>query len=86
MADLYILPIAHFLHIPIGCFATWCPCFVFTHNKQHLRSLQTSGTPLPPGTEETDAECCIYCGLTYCHVAWILQVRHFWVALAKQNT
>jgi len=56
------------------CFATWCPCFVYTHNKQHLRSLQANNAPLPPGTEQTDADCCIYCGLTYCSLSWILQL------------
>lgn len=75
---------SHTFHILIGCFATWCPCFVFTHNKQHLRSLQTSNAPLPPGTEQTDAECCIYAGLTYCSVSWILQVCLWWLVKTRK--
>ena len=47
---------------------------VFSHNKQHLQSLQTRGAPLPAGSEQTDADCCIYCGLNYFGVGWILQV------------
>jgi len=46
------------------CFATWCPCMVYSRNRQHLRNLQIEGIPLPPGNERMiDAYCCIYSGL-----------------------
>jgi hypothetical protein len=58
----------------VGCFATWCPCYVYSGNKQHLRSLQTQGAVLPAGGEKTDDQCCIYCGLVVLGYAWVLQV------------
>src|SRR5579863_8005508 len=58
-----------------GCFAAWCPCIVYSRNRQHLRSLQTQGTVLPAGTEQMDDQCCIYCGLVVVGYGWVLQVR-----------
>jgi Cys-rich protein (TIGR01571 family) len=58
-----------------GCFSTCCPCIVYSRNRQHLRSLQYQGTPLPAGSEKKDEHCCIYCGLVITSYQWILQVR-----------
>ena len=59
---------------PSGCFAAWCPCIVYSRNRQRLRSLQYQGIPLPSGTEANDAQCCIYCGLLLVGYGWVLQV------------
>jgi hypothetical protein len=59
----------------LGCFAAWCPCIVYSRNRQHFRSLQTQGTVLPAGNEQMDDQCCIYCGLVVVGYAWVLQVR-----------
>src|SRR6266851_5469331 len=66
-----------FLHSFLaGCFATWCPCMAYSGNRQHLRSLQIEGTPLPPGSERMiDAYCCVYSGLFVVLHGWTLQVR-----------
>jgi len=58
------------------CFAYWCPCMVYSRNKQHLRNLQSQGAPLPPGSEAAmDSSCCIYCGLSVCGgCGWVLQI------------
>ncbi len=48
----------------------------YSRNRQHLRSLQIEGTPLPAGNERTiDVNCCIYSGLRVVYLNWILQVR-----------
>jgi len=57
------------------CFAAWCPCIVYSRNRQRLRSLQYQGIPLPSGTETNDAQCCIYCGLLIAGYGWVLQIR-----------
>jgi len=57
------------------CFVTWCPCMIYSRNRQHLRSLQIEGTPLPAGNERTiDANCCIYSGLRVVSLHWTLQI------------
>ncbi|KAI9450102.1 PLAC8 family-domain-containing protein [Lactarius psammicola] len=56
------------------CWATWCPCVVYSKNKQRLRHLQTRGTPLPGGGERYNVDCCAYgCLIPTCN-AWVLQV------------
>ncbi|KAH9038646.1 hypothetical protein EDB83DRAFT_1726778 [Lactarius deliciosus] len=35
----------------LWCWAAWCPCVVYSKNKQRLQHLQTRGTPLPSGGE-----------------------------------
>ncbi|KAH9052690.1 PLAC8 family-domain-containing protein [Lactarius vividus] len=56
------------------CWAAWCPCVVYTKNKQRLQHLQTRGTPLPGGGERYDSNCCIYGCLVIPGYAWILQI------------
>jgi hypothetical protein len=67
-------PSACFLFLA-GCFAAWCPCIVFSRNRQHLRSLQYQGIPLPAASETNDDQCCIYCGLETAGYGWVMQVR-----------
>ncbi|KAH9993560.1 PLAC8 family-domain-containing protein [Russula vinacea] len=57
------------------CWSVWCPCVVYSKNKQRLRSLQNQGTPLPGGGERYDKECCIYGALTVIFLGWTRQVR-----------
>ena len=59
---------------PAGCLATWCPCIVYSKNRQRLRSLQYQGTPLPDGDETCDDHCFIHGGLTLLGYGWIMQV------------
>ena len=70
MLTIFFSPFPPFL----GCFATWCPCIVYSRNRQHLRSLQYQGITLPSGTETNDAQCCMYCGLLLVGYGWVLQV------------
>ncbi|KAI9430039.1 PLAC8-domain-containing protein [Lactarius indigo] len=56
------------------CSATWCPCVVYSKNKQRLRHLQNHGTPLPGGGETYNSDCCIYGCLVIPGYAWILQI------------
>ncbi|KAI9450103.1 PLAC8-domain-containing protein [Lactarius psammicola] len=56
------------------CWATWCPCVVYSKNKQRLRHLQTRGTPLPGGGERYNVGCCIYGCLLPTTYAWVLKV------------
>jgi len=65
-------PLSPFL---AGCFAALCPCIVYSRNRQHLRSLQYQGTPLPTANEQMDEHCCIYCGLVITGYQWVLHVR-----------
>jgi len=58
------------------CFAAWCPCIVWSRNRQRLRSLQYQGVALPAGSERTDEHCCMYCGLAAAGYGWVLQIRH----------
>ncbi|KAH9007362.1 PLAC8 family-domain-containing protein [Lactarius deliciosus] len=57
-----------------GCWAAWCPCVVYSKNKQRLQHLQTRGTHLPSGGETYDGNCCIYGSLLIPGYAWILQI------------
>ncbi|KAI0279927.1 PLAC8 family-domain-containing protein [Russula aff. rugulosa BPL654] len=56
------------------CMSCWCPCIVFGKNKQRLRNLNTHGTPLPGGGSACDGDCCLYCGLGFCGLGWVLQI------------
>ena len=60
--------------LTVGCWSLWCPCVVYSYNRQRLQSLQNQGTPLPRGSESLDTYCCIYCGLDCIGFSWILQV------------
>ncbi|KAH9993562.1 PLAC8 family-domain-containing protein [Russula vinacea] len=42
------------------CWAIWCPCVVYSKNRQRMRSLRDQGTPLPGGGVGFDGHCCIY--------------------------
>jgi Cys-rich protein (TIGR01571 family) len=58
-----------------GCWATWCPCVVYSKNKQRLEHLRNRGTPLPGGGERLTDNTYIHGALTACggH-GWVLQV------------
>jgi len=59
------------------CFwSSWCPCVVFSKNKQRLHSLQQRGTPLAGDGETFDGHCAIYGGINIltCY-GWIMQLR-----------
>jgi len=57
------------------CWALWCPCVVYSYNRQRLRSLRYQGTPLPRGSESLDAHCCIYFAIHFSvHGGFILQI------------
>jgi hypothetical protein len=58
----------------VGCCALWCPCVVYSTNKQRLHSLQTRGTPLLGGGETFNGDCSIYGCLLIPNFAWVLQV------------
>jgi hypothetical protein len=71
-----MLTLLFLLSFLAGCLATWCPCMAYSRNRQHLRSLQIEGTPLPPSSERMiDAYCCIYSGLFVVLQHWTVQVR-----------
>ncbi|KAI0286347.1 PLAC8 family-domain-containing protein [Russula brevipes] len=57
------------------CFAAWCPCIVYSKNRQRLRSLQHEGTPLKGDGETCDEHCCIHGGLTVLGYGWIMQIH-----------
>ena len=59
---------------PEGCWAAWCPCVVYTKNKQRLRHLQSHGTPLPGGGERFNAACVFFGYLTLTGYYWVLSV------------
>ena len=59
---------------PAGCSAFWCPCVVYSKNKQRLDHLQNSGTPLPDGGESRNADCLMYACLNRRGFGWVLQV------------
>lgn len=61
-------------HLSVGCMSIWCPCIVYSKNKQRLRNLKTHGTPLPGGGDTCDGDCCLYCGLGLFGLGWVLQV------------
>jgi hypothetical protein len=61
------------LTITVGCFSTFCPCVVYSKNRQRLRNLQAQGTPLVGNGDTFDAHCCIYCLIG--DFSWVLQVR-----------
>ena len=50
----------------------WCPCVVYSTNRQRLRHLENQGTPLVGGGETFDGHCCIYAVLG--GYSWIMQV------------
>src|ERR1700743_764772 len=61
--------------LTVGCWSLWCPCVVYSYNRQRLLSLQNQGTPLPRGSESLDTSCCLYFGLVLFGFGWVLQVR-----------
>jgi len=56
------------------CLATWCPCVVYSKNRQRLHNLQYQGTPLPGGGETYDDQCFINGGLTCLGLGWVMQI------------
>ncbi|KAI0249127.1 PLAC8 family-domain-containing protein [Lactifluus subvellereus] len=56
------------------CWAVWCPCVVYSKNKQRLQNLQTQGAPLSTGGETYNADCCIYGCLASAGYGWVLQI------------
>jgi len=57
------------------CWSVWCPCVVYSNNRQRLHSLQHQGTPVPRGGESLGAYCCIYFVLGCCGLNWVLQMQ-----------
>jgi hypothetical protein len=68
----HILTIFHLS--TVGCWAAWCPCVVYSKNKQRLRNLQQQGAPLPGGGERYNDHCIIYAALCPTGYSWILHV------------
>ncbi|KAF8490358.1 PLAC8 family-domain-containing protein [Russula emetica] len=62
-----------FARCGLCCSSAWCPCVVYSKNKQRLHSLQTRGTPLADSGETYDSNCCIYFGLG--GSSWVLLLR-----------
>ncbi|KAI9450099.1 PLAC8-domain-containing protein [Lactarius psammicola] len=56
------------------CWAAWCPCVVYSKNKQRLQRLQNRGTPLPGGGERYTADCGIHGLLRIVGYEWVLQI------------
>ncbi|KAF8467961.1 PLAC8-domain-containing protein [Russula ochroleuca] len=55
-----------------SCF---CPCVVYTKNRQRMHSLQNQGNRLASGGEYCDCNCCLYLGIDVCSsLSWVLQV------------
>jgi hypothetical protein len=57
-----------------GCWAVWCPCVVYSKNKQRLQNLQNQDAPLSTGGERYNADCCVYACLAIPGYGWVLQV------------
>jgi hypothetical protein len=57
-----------------GCYASFCPCVVYSQNNQRLRQLWTHGTPLPGGGDRYTVGCSIYALLALNGHAFILLV------------
>jgi PLAC8 family len=57
--------INHLFTDHLGCWACWCPCVVYTKNKQRLQSLQTEGTPLRGEGETFNFDCWMFCCVLY---------------------
>ncbi|KAI0249609.1 PLAC8 family-domain-containing protein [Lactifluus subvellereus] len=58
------------------CWATWCPCVVYSKNRQRLRNLQYQGAPLQGGGERYTDACCIHGLLTFTGYGWVLQINN----------
>ncbi|KAN0139504.1 PLAC8 family domain containing protein, partial [Lactarius tabidus] len=58
------------------CYATCCPCIVYTKNKQRLQHLQSHSTPLPGRGERCTADCSIYGLLILPGYAWVLLIAN----------
>ncbi|KAH9993552.1 PLAC8 family-domain-containing protein [Russula vinacea] len=54
------------------CASVWCPCIVYSKNKQRMHSLQAQGTRLVGDGDTCDSNCLIYCVLGNC--SWVLQI------------
>ncbi|KAH9968279.1 PLAC8 family-domain-containing protein [Russula dissimulans] len=57
------------------CWATWCPCVVYSTNKQRLRQLRYQGTSLQGGGDTCDDHCLIHGGLSVLGCSWVLQLH-----------
>ncbi|KAH9993550.1 PLAC8 family-domain-containing protein [Russula vinacea] len=57
------------------CWSTWCPCVVYSKNKQRLRSLQIQGAPLDGGGEAYDDQCCVYGALDIDGKGWVMEMQ-----------
>jgi hypothetical protein len=62
------------LILPVGCLSCWCPCVVYSKNKQRLHSLQAQGIPLAGGGDTVDTSCFIYSALSFTGYSWAMQV------------
>jgi len=57
------------------CFAYFCPCMVYQQVKNRLDHLQSNGRPDPQhGGSGCGGGCCLYGGLMYCGIGWVLQM------------
>ncbi|KAI0286348.1 PLAC8 family-domain-containing protein [Russula brevipes] len=57
----------------VCCVSCWCPCIVFSKNKQRIHSLE-QGTPLRGGGDTFDDQCCIHGCLSVLGYGWIMQI------------
>jgi len=57
------------------CQSTFCPCVVYSKNRQRQRHLQQEGTPLPGGGETKDDHCFIFGALILTGYAWVLHIN-----------
>ena len=53
----------------------WCPCVVYSKNRQRLRNLQDQGTPLFGDGERYDKQCCIFCALALTGFCWAIKMQ-----------
>jgi Cys-rich protein (TIGR01571 family) len=61
------------------CQAVWCPCVVYSKNRQRLHHLQEHGSALPGGGETYNGPCYIYGGLL------LLSARYVWTKHARSR-
>jgi len=58
------------------CYSSFCPCVVYSKNKQRLHQLQTHGTPLPGGGDRYTADCSFFACLALTGNAFILMIKN----------
>ncbi|KAI0279928.1 PLAC8 family-domain-containing protein [Russula aff. rugulosa BPL654] len=63
-----------FARCNLCCWATCCPCVVYSKNKLRLNNLQRQGVPLPGGGEKYNDHCCIYAALVPTGYAWVMHI------------